>query len=102
MHAASDLSAIQGGLVESHVRGVAIVDDSYVVVKDEIKTGEKDMPIRWAALTPAEVRIISDDTAILTKGKERLYFKAEGGDIKLETYSTDPPPSSPPYYGHPR
>ncbi len=91
VHAASDLSAIQGGLIESHVRGVAIVDDSYVVIRDEIKTGEKDMPIRWAALTPASVEIISNDTAVLTKGTDKLYLKAEGCDIKLETYSTDPP-----------
>lgn len=91
VHAASDLSAIQGGLVESHVRGIAIVDDSYVVVRDEIKTGEKDMPIRWAALTPAKVKIISNDTALLSIGEEQLYFKVEGGDISLETYSTDPP-----------
>ena len=91
VYAATDLTEVQGGLVESYRRGVAIVDDCYAAVRDEIRTQDKDVRIRWAALTPASVEILDDMTALLTIGGDSLYVKVEGKGVKLETYSTDPP-----------
>ena len=91
VYAATDLTEVQGGLVESYRRGVAIVDDCYATVRDEIRTQDKDVRIRWAALTPASVEILDDMTALLTIRGDSLYVKVEGKGVKLETYSTDPP-----------
>ena len=91
VYAATDLTEVQGGLVESYRRGVAIVDDCYAAVRDEIRTQDKDVRIRWAALTPASVEILDEMTALLTIRGDSLYVKVEGKGVKLETYSTDPP-----------
>lgn len=89
--AASDLTAIQGGIVDKYQRGVAIVDNKYVVIRDEISNGHHNTPIRWAMLTPSEVDIISSNTAILKQGDEKMYFVVEGKEVSLQTYSTEPP-----------
>ena len=91
VYAWSNLTELQGGLVGKHLRGVAVVDDNHVVVRDEIETADNDIPIRWAALTPASVQILNDSTAFLTIDGKHLYVKVEGPDVKLETFSTDPP-----------
>ena len=91
VYAATDLTDIQGGLVDKYVRGIAIVDDDHFIVRDEINTSGTDIKIRWAALTPSDVTLLDDRTALLTMNGDSLLVKAEGPGIKLETYSTDPP-----------
>ena len=70
---------------------MAVVGDSYVVVRDEVMNGSREMPLRWAVLTPAEVRIVDDRTAELTLGDERLSMRVEGDGVQLGTWSTGPP-----------
>ena len=91
IYASSDLTKIQGNIVKKYMRGVAIVDDNYVIVRDEIKTSHDGASIRWAGLTPAKVEIIDKNTALLTMNGDSLYVKVEGSGIQLETYSTAPP-----------
>ena len=69
---------------------MAVVGDSYVVVRDEVMNGSREMPLRWAMLTPAEVRIVDDRTAELTLGDERLSMRVEGDGVQLGTWSTEP------------
>jgi len=89
--AVSDLTSVQGGLVANYRRGVAIVDDAYVVVRDEITATTHPTPLRWAMLTPAEVEIMNDTTAVLSQNGERLYLSVTGGSVKLTTWSTTSP-----------
>ena len=48
------------------------------------------MPLRWAMLTPAEVEITGERTAVLRQEGQEMYLEAEGDDIRLETWSTAP------------
>lgn len=90
VYAVTDLSKADAAAVAAHRRGVAIVGDSYVVVRDEVTNGDREMPLRWAMLTPAEVRIVDDRTAELTLGDERLSMRVEGDGVQLGTWSTEP------------
>lgn len=88
--AASDLTAVQGVPLKSYWRGIAIVDESYAIVRDEIKAADADVAVRWAAVTGADVTIVDDKTAMMKKDGKTLKVVVEGGGIKLERFSTEP------------
>lgn len=90
MYAITDLSGVDSFAVKSHLRGAALVDDSYVVIRDEITASDKPMPLRWAMLTPADVVITGKNTAELTIDGERLQMIVKGKDITMGTWSTAP------------
>ncbi len=91
LSATSDISAVYKGKIASANRGVAIVDQKYVAVKDEIITTEKETTVRWAMMTPAEVKINADGSAELTQNGKKLQLKvAQPDNITLKTWSTQP------------
>jgi hypothetical protein len=94
MNAVTDLSEIyKGGLVKSN-RGIAIVDKSYVVVRDEIQTPDSTTTIRWTMLTPSTVKITGANTAELTQGSKKLFLQVQSPvAVTMKTWSTDPPNS---------
>ncbi|WP_080904686.1 heparinase II/III family protein [Parabacteroides sp. Marseille-P3160] len=75
MNATSDLSALFKGQLAECVRGIAIVKQQYVVVRDEIKTNGKEATIRWTMMTTAEAKI---------KGKNRIELSKDGKKLVLE------------------
>ncbi len=88
--ALSDVSTAYGDQVEAFQRGVAIVDQSYVVVKDEIKNKSGVTHLRWNMLTPADVEVRGDE-AVLTKDGQSLRLRINGlENVKWRTYSTEP------------
>ena len=89
--AETDLTAVNEGLVKDYKRGVAIVENRYVVVRDEITNINKTNPIRWAMLTPASPKIIDKNTAELTLNGEKMIVKVVGKEVDLQTWSTEPP-----------
>jgi hypothetical protein len=90
-YAISDITTAYEGQVASAKRGVGIVDQRYVVIKDELETLDKPTTIRWTMLTPAEVTITGKNTAMLKKdGKELLLKVNAGGEITMKTWSTAP------------
>ena len=92
MSAQLDLKDIYSDQVETANRGVAIVDKSYVVIRDEIEPKGDDVTVRWNMLTPADVKIISDTKAELTKdGKKMILQVQEPANIVLKTWSTQSP-----------
>lgn len=92
LSAQSDLSSVYSGQVSLSKRGVAIVDSSYVVIRDEISTLENAADVRWTMVTPADVAIQPDGSAVLTqKGKTLLMKIAEPAGLKLERRDTNPP-----------
>jgi heparinase II/III-like protein len=92
MNAVTDLSEIYKGSVMKAMRGISIIDKSYVIVKDEIQTLDKPTKIRWTMLTPADVKLGPDNTATLTKnGKTLLLQVNTPGAVVMKTWSTDPP-----------
>ena len=88
IYAVTQLKDTQHNMMDSYLRGVAIVDDKYVVVRDEIEGLHSDTPIRWAAMTLAEVEMIDDHKAVLEMNGDRLFVVVEGEGIKLQTFST--------------
>lgn len=95
MNATTDLSEVYKGAVAKAQRGIAIVDQQWVVVRDEIEALDTVTTIRWTLLTPANVKITGKNTAELTKGGKKLLLRVDApGDITMKTWPTDPPPNS--------
>ena len=91
LNAVSDITKVYDSLVAKAVRGVAIVDEKYVVVKDEIQTKESAVTIRWSMATPATVNILNDSIAELTQHGKKLFLKTKlPVSAKLTTWSTTP------------
>jgi hypothetical protein len=89
--AISDISSVYEGQIKKAVRGIGIVGQAYVLVQDEITALDTSATVRWNMLTPAEVRIEGDGTAILEKDGKTLILEVEGiEDIQLVTWSTEP------------
>ncbi|SHE80299.1 heparinase II/III domain-containing protein [Dysgonomonas macrotermitis] len=90
VYAATDLSLVESNSIKKHLRGVAIVNDKYVVVRDEIENNDNLTDSRWAMLTPANVKITGPNTAELSMNGEKLNIKVEGRKVKMSTWSTEP------------
>jgi hypothetical protein len=90
-YAISDLSSVYEDQVKSARRGVGIVDDGYVVIRDELTTLDKPTTIRWTMLTAADVSITSENTAVLKKDGKELTLQIDGpAKVALKTWSTQP------------
>ena len=90
--AVTDLSAVYAGQLARAQRGVAIAEGRYVVVRDEVETDGEARTIRWAMLTPADVRITGGGRAELTKdGKKLVLNVRQPAGVTLKTWSTAPP-----------
>ena len=90
--AVSDISSVYEGQLEDLVRGVAIVDEQYVVIRDELKTMAKPTTrIRWAMMTGADVQITGRHSALLKKdGKQLRLVVKSPASVQLKTWSTAP------------
>jgi hypothetical protein len=94
MNAVTDITSVYKGLLQKSVRGIAIVDNKYVTIKDEIQTLSPETLIRWNLLTSATVNITGNNTAVLTKNGKTLTLKVlEPASISMKTWSTVPPHS---------
>jgi hypothetical protein len=94
MGAVADISSLYSENLKKARRGIAIVDKKYVMVRDEIETLNKVANIRWNMLTSADVVILGNDVAELTKNGKKLVVKVKSpvGAV-LKTSSTVPPHS---------
>ncbi|MCW3091037.1 MAG: hypothetical protein JWP81_2106 [Ferruginibacter sp.] len=94
MNVVTDLSEVYKGAVAKSNRGIAIVDKSYVLVRDEIETNDKETTVRWTMLTPATVKITDANKVELTKDGKTLVLNVDApGKVTMKTWSTDPPNS---------
>jgi hypothetical protein len=89
--AVTDLTSIYRDDATKVYRGVAIVNNQYVAIRDEIEL-RKASSIRWNMLTDADVLIVDNRTAELRKkGKKLILRVEEPADAVLTTWSTAPP-----------
>ncbi len=89
MNAIVDLKDIYRNNVVAANRGIAIVDSAYVVVRDEIESDSLPISVRWNMLTPATVKLISNNKAELTKNGQKLIVEIKDtDDVILKTWST--------------
>lgn len=90
MFAVSDISSVYNGQLKKAVRGVGIKKGSWVVVRDEFKTLDKPVKIRWNMVTYADI-VLGDKEATLTLEGKKLLLKVSGPDnIQMKTWSTAP------------
>ena len=91
-NAVADITSVYKGNLEKAVRGIAIVDNQYVTVRDEVKTLSSETIIRWNLLTSASVNITDNNIAVLTKNGKTLTIKVlSPAGITLKTSDTVPP-----------
>jgi hypothetical protein len=91
MNAITDITLVYKDLLKKSVRGISIVDNKYVTVRDEIETLTSETVIRWNLLTSARVNITGKNTAILTKNGKTLTIKVqEPASVTMKTWSTVP------------
>jgi len=91
LSATMDLTELYKDNVTSSNRGIAIVDQKYVMVRDEIVTSEKETIVRWTMVTPADVKITGSNTAELSQKGKKLQLKVMSpSEVKLTTWSTNP------------
>ncbi|HEV7350651.1 heparinase II/III domain-containing protein [Telluribacter sp.] len=87
----SDLSSIYAGQVASAQRGIAIVDEKYVVIRDEVKALDKATTLRWTLLTAAKVNILDGKTVELSQNGKKMYLTFDAKvPLTLKTWSTVP------------
>jgi hypothetical protein len=91
LSASTDMTAVYKGNATVVNRGVAIVDQQYVMVKDEITSANKSTTVRWTMVTPAEVTVAENGMAILTQKGKKLQLKVlEPENVTMKTWSTTP------------
>jgi hypothetical protein len=91
LNAITDITAVYNGQLKKSVRGIAIVDNQYVAVRDEIETLASGTIIRWNLLTSATVTITGSNTAEMVKNGKKLVLKIiEPANITMKTWSTVP------------
>ena len=89
--AISDLSTIYAGQLANLSRGAAIVEESYVVIEDELTTLDKPVKVRWTMLTTAQVSIEKNSEVLLTKDGRQLTLRVDSpAKVSLKTWSTQP------------
>jgi hypothetical protein len=92
LSATVNLSELYKGSLTSVDRGVAIVDQSYVVVRDELATAAAPARVRWTLLTGTDVKLVGKNRAELTKaGKKLIVEVQEPAGVTLQTWPTNPP-----------
>lgn len=92
LNATTDLTELYAGALAQAKRGIAIVDQAYVTVRDELATGPAEATVRWTLLTPAEVTLTAGNRAELRKdGKKLILQVQEPAGIRLKTWLTTPP-----------
>lgn len=91
MFGVTDISTVYDGQLAQAIRGAAIVDGKYVVVRDELKAGSNKAKVRWQMLTGTDVSITGKNTATLTKDGKQLTVRVdEPANITLTTWSSQP------------
>ncbi|SEJ40272.1 protein of unknown function [Dyadobacter sp. SG02] len=89
--ATTNLSEMYAGQAKAVKRGLGIIDERYVVVRDEVEAGQKETVMRWNMLTAAQVRIVDGKTVELSQnGKKMLLIFHTQTPISIKTWPTTP------------
>jgi len=90
-HVVFDMSELYQGQLAQALRGAALLPSGQVLIQDEFKALNKASTVRWAMVTPAQVTITGNKTAVLKqKGKTLGVSVLTKAKIQLRTYSTKP------------
>jgi hypothetical protein len=90
-HVVFDMSDVYQGQLGQALRGASLLPSGQVLIQDEFKALDQPARVRWAMVTPAQVTITDDKTALLKqKGKTLRVTVVTDAKTKLTTYSTKP------------
>ena len=90
MYTVSDISSVYENQLTIANRGVAIVDQKFVVVRDELAAPDKPTTVRWTMLTSATVEL-GKNSITLTKEGHSLLLKVDSpAQVTMKTWSTEP------------
>lgn len=91
MNAVIDISSLYSNDLRKAVRGIAVVERKYVMVRDEVENSGSESVIRWNLLTSANVVVIGKDRAEFTKNGKRLVMIVKSpANITMKTWTTVP------------
>ena len=94
MYAIVDMTPVYVNQIVEAKRGIALVNEQYFVVRDEIKVLNKPTTVRWNMLTGATPEILDDHTIQLSmQGKKLLLQVESSAPILMKTWSTTSPNS---------
>lgn len=89
-----DTSKVYRGQLARAQRGVVLQTDRTIRVQDEFVALGKQITVRWAMVTRADVRVDGQGHATLTQEGKHLRFRVlEPAGAALKIYPTDPPPA---------
>ena len=89
----SNITSLYANSVQKAMRAVSLVDKSFVVVEDKIKTGDRPVKLRWNMTTEAtRLEKVSENELVLTFQGKKLYMKIEGV-TNIDTYFKPATPS---------
>ena len=64
-----DLSSLYDGQLSYASRYIAIVNEEYIEIKDEVRTNTETADLTWRMLTKAEVKVVGDGFFLIQDGK---------------------------------
>jgi hypothetical protein len=89
-YAVSDLSTIYTGELQSAKRGVAIVEQQFVVISDELVSPNQPTTVRWTMMTTATPEM-GEKSVKLTKDGKTLILKVNTTvSVSMKTWTTAP------------
>ncbi|GAB4045697.1 heparinase II/III domain-containing protein [Spirosoma litoris] len=91
MNATTDLTDVYKESLTNANRGVAILDKSYVIIRDELETPSTETTVRWTMLTPATVTLTGNKAELTKDGKKLILQVDEPARVELKTWTTNPP-----------
>lgn len=72
-------------------RGIGIIENSYIIQRDELRTSYKAVKVRWSMVTDADVSKVDGNKLWLDKnGKQLLIEVLSPKTAKIQTWSTKP------------
>ena len=90
-HVVFDMSSVYEGQLAGCFRRGGLLGDGTAVVQDVFTATAQPATVRWAMVTPAEVSIKDEKTAMLTERGETLRLAVvTDEDVQLKTWSTEP------------
>jgi hypothetical protein len=85
-----DMTPVYKGQLKKAVRTMAIVDNSKVLIKDELVNIDTVSNVRWAMLTYNDIDIKGNKAIIKHQGKDLMLEIIKPHGVTLETFSAQP------------
>lgn len=90
MYAISDLSSVYENQLKEAKRGVAIVNQNFVVIRDEVIAANKPTTVRWTMMTSA-TPVLGDNCITLSKEGHTLVLRVDTpAKVSMQTWPTAP------------